>query len=99
MIIYEVNIKISSQIYKKFNAWLDQHILLMMNYEGFIKFKKYSIVSSSENYKKICIHYFITGMELFDNYISKYSYKMRNDSTLEQFKGEFSITRRILSEI
>jgi len=99
MIIYEVNIKISSPIYKKFNTWLDEHILLMMKHDGFEKFKKYSILSSSESYKKICVHYYITSMELFDDYISKYSYKMRNDSALEKFKGKFSITRRILSEI
>ena len=96
MIIYEVNIKISPQIYNEYISWLEKHITLMMEHEGFIKYKKYTVDSDSPIKKELCIHYYIENMELFNHYLSKNSYAMRNDITLEKFQGKFSINRRVL---
>ena len=43
MIIYEVNIKISPQIYNEYISWLEKHITLMMEHEGFIKYNELSL--------------------------------------------------------
>ena len=96
MIIYEVNIKISPQIYNEYISWLEKHITLMMEHEGFIKYKKYIVHFDFSINKEVCIHYYIENMELLNHYLSKYSYTMRNDVALEKFKEKFSINRRVL---
>ena len=96
MIIYEVNIKISSQIYNEYISWLESHIVLMMQHKGFIKYKKYTVDSDSSINKEVCMHYYIENMELFNHYLSKNSYAMRNNVALEKFKEKLSITRRVL---
>ena len=98
MIIYEVNIKISPQIYKQYTAWLDNHISLMMKNNGFIKYRKYFVNKSNENLE-ICVHYYIRNISLYDEYVYNYSDTMRNDPSLDKFKNKYSISRRVLSKI
>ena len=95
MIIYEVNLKISNSIYKKFILWLDVHIQEMLLFEGFIDYKKYLVQSQNKDYKLLSIHYYIENHKVLDNYFNNYSSIMRKKGT-DLFKNQFIADRRIL---
>jgi len=95
MVIYEVNLTISTKVYSKFIIWLDSHIKKMLQFDGFIDSTYYKIDSNNINQKLICIHYKVDSKEHLDKYLSNNAYKMKQDG-IDLFNDSFKATRRIL---
>ena len=95
MVIYEVNLTISTKVYSQFLVWLDSHIKKMLEFDGFIDSTIYKINSNTINQKKICIHYKVDSKENLDKYINNNAYKMKQEG-ISLFKDSFSANRRIL---
>tara|TARA_B100001250_G_C19607582_1_gene703468 strand:- start:624 stop:911 length:288 start_codon:yes stop_codon:yes gene_type:complete len=92
MVIYEVNITVSPQIYDTFLSWLDSHIIEMLKFEGF---QNYNIYFNKEDEYSITIHYNIKEMRYLDTYIENYASNMRSKGK-DEFQEKVSMTRRIL---
>ena len=97
MIVYEVNLKISSSVFSEYEIWLDSHIEKMMKFEGFCKFKVYKIQSKNNKQRLISIHYYIKNISCLNEYLDENSKKMRLEG-IEKFYNKVLITRRILLE-
>ena len=95
MVIYEVNLTISTKVYSKFINWLDSHIKEMLQFDGFVNYTIYKIDSNNINQKLICIHYKVNSKEHLDNYLSNNAYKMKQEG-INLFNDSFTATRRIL---
>ena len=67
----------------------------MLTYDGFVKYKIFDVINNEEGITLLVIHYYIETMKHYDNYISKYSYKMRDEGK-KKFKNQFEANRRIL---
>ncbi len=67
----------------------------MLTYDGFVKYEIFDVVNKDEDNTSLVIHYYIETMKHYDDYISKYSYKMRDDGK-KKFKDQFEASRRIL---
>ena len=95
MIIYEVNLKISTKIYSKFNKWLDKHIIEMLAFPGFVKCKKYKVIHEGED-SFMCLHYYIKDIDFLNDYFEKKSKNMRQKA-INLFGDYIIADRRILS--
>ena len=67
----------------------------MLTYDGFVKYKIFDVINNEEGITLLVIHYYIETMKHYDDYISKYSYKMRDEGK-KKFKDQFEANRRIL---
>ena len=92
MIIYEVNIEISSGIIRDFFACLISHSNRMMDFDGF---ERYNILDYE---KSFTIHYHIKGTHFLEKYLSSYSEGMRKQGK-NKIGDKMNITRRVLSRI
>ena len=95
MIIYEVNMEISSDITNNFLPWLISHANRMIEFDGF---KKYNIYNNMDYEKSFTIHYYIKSIHFLEKYLSNCSEEMRNLGK-NKFGNKMNITRRILSII
>ena len=95
MIIYEVNLNISLNVYNKFDLWLNKHIEKMLSHKGFIECKRYTIKSDDIKNKNICLHYYIEDENSLQDYLDNYS-KIMQKSAVLIFGKQFSANRRIL---
>jgi len=98
MIIYEVNLSISPNVYDEFIIWLDTHIDKMLSFKGFYSCKTYIVKSTEKDLKKICLHYYIRNKLLLNDYLINHSSTMRKEGCIK-FKDNFLATRRILSDL
>ena len=67
----------------------------MLTYDGFIEHKIFHVINKDENDTSLVIHYYIETMKHYNDYISKYFYKMRDDGK-KKFENQFEARRRIL---
>ena len=67
----------------------------MLTYDGFIKHKIFNVINNDADSTVLVVHYYIETMKHYDDYISKYSYTMRDDGK-NKFKNQFKASRRIL---
>ena len=95
MIIYEVNLKIQSNILPEYRLWLDSHIEKMMQFEGFYDCKIYTVHSNKDNHQLLSIHYYIENMKFLNLYLNKKSQQIRLEG-IDKFSNSVSIERRIL---
>jgi hypothetical protein len=96
MVIYEVNLLINSDVFSEYKQWLDDHILEMLQFPGFIKatiLKPILADSEAHDQKAITIHYELEDAKALETYLTEYAPKMRGDG-ISRFKGKFSATRR-----
>jgi hypothetical protein len=97
MIIYEVNLKIDTAIFKDYMHWLAPHMEAILKLSGFIK----AVVLEEKNIKTtdayyISIQYYVDDMAHLNNYLAEHAQTMRDDG-LKKFPNQFSATRRIFS--
>jgi len=97
MVIYEVNLLISKNIYNSFKLWLNSHIEKMMKFLGFNKYKLFQVNNNEANFE-ICIHFYIKNAKFLENYLLNYSQQMRNEA-INKFGSSFKVKRRILLEL
>lgn len=94
MIIYEVNLKVSSEIYAAYMKWLKPHIKEMLDFEGFNK----AVFLKESNYddpkfEHITVQYYVDHMDDLNYYLEHHSQKMREEG-IRKFPEGFSATRR-----
>ena len=97
MLIYEVNLKIDTNIVKNYMHWLTPHMEAILNLPGFIK----AVVLEEQNIKTtdachISIQYYVDAMTNLNNYLEQHASTMRDDG-LKKFPNQFSSTRRIFN--
>ena len=95
MIIYEVNIQISSGIIRDFLTWLISHSNRMMDFDGF---ERYNIYNNLDYEKSFIIHYHIKGTHFLEKYLSSYLQGMKKQGK-NKIGDKMNITRRVLSRI
>lgn len=94
MIVYEVNLKISSEIYKAYMEWLMPHVQEMLEFNGFEKAKFLKETNFDDpNFEHVTMQYQVDNMDNLNNYLENYSKKMRGDG-LTRFPDGFTATRR-----
>lgn len=96
MVIYEVNLSIDSDVFLEYKQWLDDHILEMLQFPGFIKARILQpILADSEalEQKAITIQYELEDAKALETYLTKHAPKMRGEG-VNQFEGKFQATRR-----
>ena len=99
MIIYEVNIQVSTKIYQDYIKWLDLHILEMLQFDGFISNKKFLDKNlSNDQYMHISVHYYLESIKYLDKYLNNKAKKMRTISD-KRFINNIKISRRVIHEI
>lgn len=96
-IIYEVNIKISSDVVNDYLSWLNEHISEILNIDGFQSAKLYKEDITSSDFFALTIHYTISNRTALETYFSEYAETMRQKG-IDRFGDKFSATRRILEE-
>ena len=97
MIIYEIDIEIDNDIYKKYIQWLKKHIKLMLTFDGFLNANIYYYKKDTLK-KNILVHYYVFNINQLNDYINNKSYKIRSDG-IEKFNSSIKIKRRILTEL
>jgi hypothetical protein len=96
MVIYEVNLLIDNKIVLEYKQWLDNHILEMLQFPGFIKARILKPIMAgieAHDQKAITIQYELEDAKALETYLTKYAPKMRGDG-INRFEGKFSTTRR-----
>ena len=78
MIIYEVNLTIKKDIVTDFLNWLDNHIIEMLEFKGFVNSSKLKISELA-----YCVQYSVDSIEDLNHYFDNYAEKMRNDGLNE----------------
>lgn len=96
MVIYEVNLLIDSDVFLEYKQWLDNHILEMLRFPGFIKARILQpILADSEalDQKAITIQYELEDAKALETYLTKHAPKMRGEG-VNRFDEKFQATRR-----
>ncbi len=96
MILYEVNLSISKDIFSEFNVWLKPHVEEILGFKGF---KHAHIFHDQQNdnphFVTLIVQYEIASIQDLDEYLEKHAPRMRADG-VNRFGNKFSATRRIL---
>lgn len=96
-LIYEVNIKIPSQIKDDYLSWLKHHIDEILQIDGFLSASFFED-ESHEGYLQYCVQYQVLSQEKLDHYLKDFAPKMRSDG-VQKFGTKVKITRRILKPL
>ncbi|KTD19918.1 DUF4286 family protein [Legionella londiniensis] len=97
MIIYEVNLTISEEVYDAFITWLKPHIQEMLELDGFESAQLLQHIDTN-NYKKIelSVRYRVKNEACLDQYLTHQAKAMRGKA-LPQFQGKFQASRKVLA--
>lgn len=100
MVIYEVNITVDNSIFQKYLAWLKQHLIEMLEIDGFCDVRTYIVESNNDiknntRTKQIVVNYKVESLQKLQNYLDHVAARMRS-STKDLFGDHISITRRVL---
>lgn len=99
MVIYEVNLKIASEAYEDYMAWILTHVQEMLQFPGFLEaacLKEYGI--EDQEFKAITLQYRVESKKSLEHYLTNHAKAMREDG-LRRFPGKFSVTRRTFEVI
>jgi antibiotic biosynthesis monooxygenase (ABM) superfamily enzyme len=97
MVVYEVNLSINREIFTDYKSWLDEHILQMLEFPGFLNATILNQTIDSNNSDEqvhLTVQYQLESAEDLQTYFDEYAAKMRSDG-VSRFEGRFSATRRI----
>lgn len=95
MIIYEVNLQISPEIYERYISWLKPHVQEMLQFPGFLRAIILNELHAPDTaFKWITVQYTVESMAMLQSYLDNHAQKMREDG-LARFSGKFSATRRV----
>ncbi len=97
MVVYEVNLSIDREIFADYKAWLDDHILQMLEFPGFLNATILNQTMDSNNSDEqahLTVQYQLESAEDLQTYFDEHAAKMRGDG-VSRFEGRFSATRRI----
>lgn len=92
MVIYEVNLEISREVFSSYCTWLEKHVEEIAQLPGFFGA---DIFRDNDAANKLVVFYRLQSMADYDNYMTKHAPKMREDA-LQRFPNQFKATRRVL---
>jgi quinol monooxygenase YgiN len=99
MIVYEVNLWIKNNIFSDYQSWLNEHILEMLQFQGFIEAQLLSdtddIDDHDQDNKKLTVQYLIESLKDLKHYFDHNASSMR-EKAIEKFGDRFKAERRIL---
>lgn len=96
MLLYEVNLEISSSIYAEFMIWLKSHIKGILTLNGFLKADLLRDKDEErEDMQKMTVAYYISDYTHYHQYLNDHADRMRNDG-IQRFEGLFTASRRLL---
>ncbi|MFN7685907.1 MAG: DUF4286 family protein [Oligoflexia bacterium] len=94
--IYEVNIKVESQIAAQYAEFLKNHIPELLKIDGFESAEWWTEVDADLTSVLWVIHYRVKSRALLERYLAEDAPRMRAEA-IARFGERFSIRRRILS--
>ena len=96
MVHYEVNLEIKKNLYEKFLEWLDEHVLEILNLNGFKQAQIFEENNhNSTDYYKLTVRYELDTMSHLQHYFDNHAKIMQN-KTNETFGKDVKASRRIL---
>ncbi|RDI42596.1 DUF4286 family protein [Aquicella lusitana] len=96
MVIYEVNLNVSHEIYDDYYKWLLEHIKAMLKLDGFKKAEIGLIKGEEDDGKKhIRVNYLVDSYNHLKQYLTHDAPAMRVEG-LQKFGDKFSASRRII---
>lgn len=97
MLSYEVNLRISSDIYDEYVQWLTPHIKKMLTFKGFLQAELHEEKENNTdpNVRQLTAIYHVDTQENLQNYFSSMAQTMREDG-IKRFGNKFTAQRRIL---
>ncbi len=96
MIIYEVNLQITTEIFPTYLEWLAPHTQSMLQFPGFLNvniLKERDVDTAQHTH--LTLQYQIETMAHLDHYLQHHAQNMREEA--QQFAGQFSASRRIFT--
>ena len=100
MLIYEVNLTVSTEIASEYKAWLLDHIDEMLKIPGFhaAKFYQRDADEAGGNGECWTVHYFVDSRAALNDYFDGQAKVMREEG-IKRFGGKFSANRRVLEPL
>ena len=99
MLIYEVNLEISSDIFAKYSDWLVHHISQVLETKCFFRAEIFELDPSSggphSKDRHLTVHYHTSSESLLQTYLSQHAPRLRQDG-IDQFGSKFKASRRVL---
>ena len=93
--IYEVTLRVDSEIIESFDLWLAEHVREMLAIDGIVDATTFTADEDAEHPIRVC-HYFFRSIEDLDHYLDGAAAEMRQ-SGIARFGDQFSASRRILN--
>jgi len=97
-VIYEVNLRVDSDVSVEFDAWLTPHVEEMLGFDGFQNVSRWVQLDPPESPVPSnwwVLQYEVASMRALNAYLEGPAAAMRADG-IARFKGRFEATRRIL---
>ena len=91
-IVYEVRLTIDPKIRNQFLTWLDDHVVEMLSFDGFLD--AHILLGDNTMPNEISVHYTLTSAEFFERYEAEHAQRMRAEG-LKRFPEGLEATRRI----
>ncbi len=94
--IYEVNLKIPTEIEASYNKWLHDHIKEMCTFDGFLDvaiFQKEE--PSATTHYELCVQYHLKSRQTLLDYEQNHAERMRGEG-LQMWGSQVQAYRRIL---
>jgi hypothetical protein len=98
MVIYEVNLTISNEIFEAYYAWLVEHIGIMLKFKGFRQAELAKEKLAESETTKITVRYSLNSEEDLSDYLTNHAPAMREDG-IKKFGDKFSASRRIFTDL
>ena len=93
--IYEVTLSIDQEIIDEFDAWLEDHVLEMLDIPGFLKAETFELEDDDEGRARRVAHYYLASEKDLEEYLAGPANAMR-ESGIALFADRFEASRRVL---
>ncbi|HLB42967.1 MAG TPA: DUF4286 family protein [Gammaproteobacteria bacterium] len=104
VVVYEVNLTISTTIFEEHQGWLIDHFHSMVTENNFIKLNLFFVENMDPTNdehlrnKKIVVQYYVSDFETLQKYFEKQAKQMRNQ-VVSRLGQHYSVSRRVFKLI
>lgn len=99
---YEVNLTVEAEIAQTYRAWLNEHILAMLHFDGFEGATLEQVIpaqmaasGATATHVDFSVRYFVRDQQCLEHYFAHHAPQMRAEGQ-QKFGNKFSAQRRIL---
>lgn len=96
MVIYEVNLSVSREIYADFMVWLKDHIKEMLTLPGFTQASLLKQEADVSELEELTVQYQLEKRSDLEKYFTEFAPKMREEG-IKLFQDKFSAGRRVFN--